>query len=252
MSDRPAARAARSIRARASARAWVMDAAAATGDEAVMSATLPEDARRLWDAAVALNRAAAAVSPAAARLPPLLFFTDPQRTPRPWETAERLPAGAAVVFRHFGAPDALEQARRLREVTRAASVRLLVGLDVDLAHEIEADGVHLPERALSIASTMARRPGWIVTGAAHSLDALGLARDLDAVVLSPVFPAGGASAARASVGIEALEIWANTAPCPAYALGGITPETADALKGVCGLAAVDAVVQAFGPVPIRT
>ncbi len=182
----------------------------------------------------------------------MLFFTDPQRTPRPWETAARLPAGAAVVFRHFGAPDAVKQARRLREVTQAGRVRLLIGLDVELAEAVGADGVHLPERALAVASTLAKRSDWFITGAVHSHDSLAAARDLDAVVLSPVFTAGGLSAGRPALGLEALERLVDAAPCPAYALGGITPESAPMLRGVCGLAAVDAVVRAFGPDAIRT
>ncbi|HEY0926902.1 MAG TPA: thiamine phosphate synthase, partial [Brevundimonas sp.] len=60
----------------------------------ILPAGYSDDARILWDAALALNRAATAVSPGAASLPPLLFFTDPERTPRPWETAARQPAGA--------------------------------------------------------------------------------------------------------------------------------------------------------------
>ena len=86
-----------------------MDAGRAAGDEAVMilAKDYSDEARALWGTALDLNRVAAAVSPAAGRLPPLLFFTDPERTPRPWETAARLPAGAAVVFRAFGRADAL-------------------------------------------------------------------------------------------------------------------------------------------------
>jgi thiamine-phosphate pyrophosphorylase len=52
-------------------------------------------------------------------LPPLLFFTDPARTPDPEAAARRLPKGAAVVFRAFGAPDAEARARRLRALCRA-------------------------------------------------------------------------------------------------------------------------------------
>ncbi|HET9185321.1 MAG TPA: hypothetical protein VFN82_04185, partial [Solirubrobacterales bacterium] len=42
-------------------------------------------------------------------LPSLLFFTDPVRTPDAEALAERLPRGAAIVFRAFGAPDAAAQ-----------------------------------------------------------------------------------------------------------------------------------------------
>ncbi|MDA1322928.1 MAG: thiamine phosphate synthase, partial [Proteobacteria bacterium] len=60
-----------------------------------LSELMAEDARTLWATAQALSQSvaltAAPVSPRP--LPPLLFFTDPERTPRPWETAARLPAG---------------------------------------------------------------------------------------------------------------------------------------------------------------
>lgn len=212
--------------------------------------TLSEDARTLWQTATALARAAAAVSPSKVPLPPLLFFTDPTRTPRPWETTARLPAGAGVVFRHFGATDALEIGLRLRAATQAAGVRLLVGLDADLAERIEADGVHLPERALSAAYALSgRRPDWLLTGAAHSMATVKAARDLDALVLSPVFPAGGASVSKPALGIGGFKALAATAPCPVYALGGISAANAEALigSGACGIAGVDAVQTAFRP-----
>jgi len=211
--------------------------------------TLSEDARTLWETATALARAAAAVSPSNP-LPPLLFFTDPARTPRPWETAARLPIGAGVVFRHFGAGDALEAGLRLRAATKEAGVRLLVGLDADLAERIEADGVHLPERALSAAYALSgRRPDWLLTGAAHSSQAIREARDLHALVLSPVFPAGGASAKTPALGVESFKAQATNAPCPVYALGGISAANAMELlaSGACGIAGVDALQAAFRP-----
>ena len=212
--------------------------------------TLTEDADALWRTATALARAAAAVSPRRRPLPPLLFFTDPTRTPRPWETAARLPAGAGVVFRPFGAADALETGQRLRAATKDAGARLLVGLDADLAERIEADGVHLPERALSAAYALSgRRPDWLLTGAAHSPEAIKRARDLDALVLSPVFPAGGASAGKAALGVEGFQAMAALAPCPIYALGGISAgNVADLIgSGACGVAGVDALQTAFRP-----
>lgn len=209
---------------------------------------LSADAEKLWNAALALNRAAAAVSPRIADLPPLLFFTDPARTPRPWETAARLPAGAGVVFRHFGAPDAAETAARLRAVTRDTGVRLLIGLDHALAEAVGADGVHLPERALAgAAAVKAAHPDWIVTGAVHG--AVETAEGLDAGVLSPVFPAGGASSAKPPLDIGGFTRLAARLDSPAYALGGVSAENAAGLIGcgACGIAGVDGIVAAFGP-----
>ena len=221
-----------------------MDEADEAGEEAVM--TLPdgysEEARTLWDAAVALNRRAGAVS-----LPPLLFFTDPDRTPRPWEAAARLPAGAGVVFRTFGRPEATETGHRLRAATRSAGVRLLVGLDFDLAEAIAADGLHLPERAAEQAGAIrVRRPDWLITAAWHGAGTP-VTAGLDALTLSPVFPAGGASAAKPALGVEAFRMRAADAGLPVYALGGVTPDKAASLldSGACGLAGVGAVQSAF-------
>lgn len=211
------------------------------------------DAEILWEAASVLARDAAKVSRADGRagphLPPLLFFTDPDRTPRPWETAAHLPAGSGVVFRHFGRAQALETARRLRATTRDRGVRLLIGLDADLARAVGADGVHLPERALGQAGALAMdRPDWILTGAAHSRQVLETP-GLDAFVVSPVFPAGGTSADRPAVGLQTLGDWVEAAPCPVYALGGIDSGNALSLvsSGACGIAGVSAIRSAFGP-----
>lgn len=208
----------------------------------------------LWEVASVLARDAANVSRAAGRprpnLPPLLFFTDPARTPRPWETAARLPAGSGVVFRSFGAADARETGLRLREATRRRDGLLLIGLDPELAETVEADGVHLPERVLNRAAELAAaRPGWRITGAVHSAEALAGADGLDAAVLSPVFRAGGASAGRPALGVEGFADLARTATVPVYALGGLDAGNARAMigSGACGLAGVSAIRAAFGP-----
>jgi thiamine-phosphate pyrophosphorylase len=211
------------------------------------------DAKILWEAASVLARDAAKVSRSRHRaglnLPPLLFFTDPDRTPRPWETAARLPAGSGVVFRHFGRADARETALRLREATRARDGLLLIGLDTDLAERVAADGVHLPGRALDLARGLAvSRPDWMITGAAHSrpvLDTPGLT----ALIVSPVFPAGGPSSVRPALGLEGFTAWVGAAPCPVYALGGIDSGNVSSLagSGACGIAGVSAFQAAFGP-----
>lgn len=245
--SRPTDRAASAMRTRmVAARSAIVDWAAKPGDDGGMegSGTLSHDARLLWDAAEGLARAAHSVS--ARPLPPLLFFTDPERTPEPWRTAERLPTGAGVVYRHFGAADAEATARRLKAIAVERGLVLLIGLDVDLAEAVEADGVHLPERALSQAKAVrVRHPDWILTGAAHSVEQAVATEGLDAVVLSPIFPAGGASAAKPSLGVDALA--AVAAHRPVYALGGVGPNTIGALKfsGANGIAGVEAIQDAF-------
>lgn len=213
--------------------------------------TLSDDARRLWDAARrmnALTRPSRDVS-AVRALPPLLVFTDPARTPRPWDIAEQIPPGAGLVYRHFGDPDAETVATRLRAITADRGVTLLVGRDADLADRIRADGVHLPERAISAAYSLSgRRPDWLLTGAVHDPEHLDAGRDLDALVLSPVFETTGPSRERPALGVEALTRLAREQATPVYALGGINPGNVDRIadSGACGIAGVDAFARAFG------
>ena len=206
------------------------------------------DGARLWAEAQALARLAQAVRRGErSRVPPLLFFTDPERTPRPWDVAARMPPGSGVVYRGFGRPEALDEARRLRAVTQQNGMALLIGEQADLADAVGADGVHLPERALGGASSLAaRRPAWILTGAVHSVAAAWAARDLDAVILSPIFPAGGASAPRPALGLDALGT-AASGTVPVFALGGISARTAGRLAGTgCGgLAGVSGIASVF-------
>ncbi|MET0339185.1 MAG: thiamine phosphate synthase [Caulobacter sp.] len=194
----------------------------------------------LAEAAAHLNRAAGLKKP----LPPLLFFTDPQRTPDPAAVAQRLPAGSAVVLRLFGAANALDQAKKMRTLTSELSLTLLIGADADLAAAVNADGVHLPERLTDQAASLRRQhSGWLITAAAHSPEALELAAQAgaDAAVVSPVFPSQSPSAG-APLGAERFAAMVQAAQIPIYALGGVTADTVGDLKdsGAAGLAAVGA------------
>jgi thiamine-phosphate pyrophosphorylase len=193
-------------------------------------------------AAQILWRTAQALAPAGP-LPPLFFVTDPVRTPDPCAVATRLPGGCGVIYRAFGAANALEVACRLGEIARERGLVLLVGLDPELAEVAEAHGVHLPERAIGDAPALRRhRSDWILTGAAHGAEGLaaGRAAGLDAMLLSPVFPSQSASAGKA-LGLGRFSDLVEGAGLPVYALGGVNAETAPVLvgSGAAGLAAVE-------------
>jgi thiamine-phosphate pyrophosphorylase len=188
-------------------------------------------------------------------LPPLLFFTEPARTPDPASTALQLPRGSAVVFRAFGAPDALRRGLALRDVVRGRGVLLLVGADSALAARLRADGVHLPERLADrtgVIGALKRR--FLVTAAAHSAPAVIRARrgGVDAVVVSPVFASASASAGR-PMGARAFIRLVREARLPVYALGGVDAHSARALthSDAAGVAGVEAMMRAFAA-PLRT
>jgi thiamine-phosphate pyrophosphorylase len=175
-------------------------------------------------------------------LPVAWFVVDPDRTPDPSAIAQRLPRGAGVIFRHFGRPQALDQALKLARIARRRGLVLLIGADEALAAKAKADGVHLPERMSGgVRRLKARRPHWIVTVAAHSPAALRRASGADAAVLSTVFESRSPSAGR-PIGVVRLSALAHASDTPVIALGGVTSSTARRLGGssVAGFAAVDA------------
>lgn len=171
-------------------------------------------------------------------LPALLFFTDPARTPDPIGSAHKLPAGAAVVYRHFGAPDRLKTARGLLRACRRRRLKLLIGADWALAARIGADGVHLPERqarrALSLRKT---HPFWLITVTMHRR--VWASPDADAAILAPVYPSASPSA-RHPLGARRANAVAQRAGVPIYALGGVKARNVSRLWSFAGLAAVEA------------
>jgi len=195
----------------------------------------------------AAARALRARAKARGRVPALIFVTDPGRTPAPEAIARTLPWGAGVVFRAFGAADAVEMGRRLKAIARRRGLVLLTGADEALARAIGADGVHLPERLAARAGVIARRrPGWIVTAAAHSPRAVRAAAraGAHAVLVSPVFESPSPSAGR-PLGPTRFAAMARAAGIPVIALGGVTAQRARRLRGsgAAGLAAVGAFLQ---------
>lgn len=187
------------------------------------------DLQRLTDLAASLRPRFTPEKP----LPRLLFLTDPERTPDPEAVAGALPSGSGIIYRAFGAPDARSRARALRTIADERGLVLLIGADGDLARDCGADGVHLPERAVREATALrTRHPGWILTAAAHSLDAARAAAEAgcDAALVSTVFASRSPSSG-APMGAQAFAALARAAPLPVYALGGVNIRTAPGLVG---------------------
>ena len=199
-----------------------------------------EGALRLSKIARRLNLAAGAV-----HLPPLYFMTDHVRTPNPVQIAGRLPRGTAVILRHYDTPDRYALAKDLKGVCQDRSLILLIAADAELADIVDADGLHLPEWAVTRPSLSHRR--WsrlnnrILTAAVHSARALYWAQKMsvDAVLASPVFPTAS-HPNQAATGIFSFARLGRSATVPVIALGGVTGVTAPRLIGTscAGIAAI--------------
>jgi thiamine-phosphate pyrophosphorylase len=187
-------------------------------------------------------------------LPSLLFFTDPVRTPFPEETIAKLPRGAGVVYRAFGARDAQPVGRRLAALCHRRGLVFLVGADVSLAVAVRADGIHWPER-MAFRSGRNRRLNkrFLLTAAAHGPVSLRLARhaSLAALVISPVFPSSSPSAGK-PLGARRFAAMARSSVAPVYALGGVNAGTVRQLIrcGGAGFAAVEGLSRARGNAPV--
>lgn len=177
-------------------------------------------------------------------LPPLILMTDSHRLPDPMAVVAGLPRGSAVILRHYDHPERAKLARRLVALCRRRGLKLLIAGDPRLAAATHADGVHLPQfmaRRGPGTWRLWRKPGWIVTAAAHSPMAISRAAraGADAVLLSPVLATASHPNAR-PIGILRAVVWRRTTTLAVYALGGMTLAGARRIRiaGFAGIAGV--------------
>lgn len=190
-------------------------------------------------------------------LPRLLVITD-WRLPRArlLEALERaLEVGpeVAVQHRHPEAPARafLEEARLLAALCRKRGNRLFVNGRLDVALLVGAH-LHLPARGLSVEDVRPYLPaGRWVSIAVHDADEARLARGADLALVSPVYAPGSKPGdTRPPLGPEGFQALAAALPCPALALGGVTPERAAWLTGAQGFAVISAVLEAREPAAV--
>ena len=181
------------------------------------------------------------------RISPLVFMSDPERVADVVAVARKLPEGAAIIYRHFGSVDKVEVAQGLRQISFARNLQFLVGQDVELAVQVGADGVHLPERDLARGTALRQQyPDWLLTGAAHTIEAVEMCANngLDAAILSPVFLSDSKSAGM-PMGVTTLTVYTKQTDFPIFALGGVSPNRVTRLygSGAAGIAGVSYFVE---------
>jgi thiamine-phosphate pyrophosphorylase len=180
----------------------------------------------------------------ASPLPSLILLTDDERLHDPLAAASALPRGSGVVVRARDKRKRHVLAASFHEIARKRKLFLLIADDPELASEMNADGIHLPEkRAREAAHWRARNPNWLITSAAHSAHAVlrAKASGADAILLSPVF-ATQSHPDRASLTPMRLRMIARAIAVPIYALGGIDARNVARLEGaaLAGIAAIGA------------
>ncbi len=188
--------------------------------------------------------------------PARIAMTDARRGGDPLLQIGALSCGDALVFRHYklDQPQRHELGKRLRSACRKRRLTFLVAGDPHLAHTLRADGLHLPGWFLKRGFDWHTRPKtrWYVTAAVHNAsDLITAARaGVDACLLSPVFTTASHPGGQTLGPVRFAALTRQTL-LPVYALGGITPHTAQRLKdakpeGVAGIGGM------FSSLPARS
>jgi thiamine-phosphate pyrophosphorylase len=186
-------------------------------------------------------------------LPPLYAIVDPLDTGRsPVDLAVALLAGGARVLqlrlKAAGAGELLDVARAVRAHTRRAGALLVVNDRADVARAAGADGVHLGQDDLPIAAARAiLPPGALVGLSTHDVDQAraGAAAGADYLGVGPIFATASKADALASRGLALVRAVRAVTSLPLVAIGGITPETAPAVRraGADAVAMIAALVR---------
>lgn len=162
-----------------------------------------------------------------------------------------LEAGPGVAVQHrqpgLAARPYFEASARLKALCDRRGAPLFISERLDVALALGCH-LHLPARALAPAEVRAALgPKLLLSCAVHDAGEAARAAGADFALVSPVWPAGSkptdARAPLLAKGFAALE---RALPCPAFALGGVTPERLEALEPV-GAAAISAVLDAADP-----
>ena len=184
----------------------------------------------------------------------LLAITPPLETPLLEKRVERLLRceGANHLMLLVRSPLSdtarwLTTGRRIRELCSLYTTPIIIGRRTDIAVALQADGVHLRSRGITVAQARALLPRHSIIGASvHNEDEISQRQDATYLTLSPFAhsPQKGTP-----LGKETFHRLAKMASPPVYALGGIThTNAAQALAaGAHGLAFIRSAFPSAGP-----
>ncbi len=122
------------------------------------------------------------------------------------------------------AENLLEIARELRQLTRDFDALFFICDHVELAQEVEADGLHLERSFLSLPEARAKLAGGMLlsTGASSLERALSAQNaGADYLGVGPVFPTQTKQDAGPAIGLDGLRAIAETISIPISAIGGL-------------------------------
>ena len=172
-----------------------------------------------------------------------------------WQVEESLKGGATMIQlreKHLDHEHFLKEAKEIKELCRKYQVPFLINDDVDLAVEVDADGVHVGQHDMEAGEVRKKiGPNHILGVSAQTVEQALLAQQAGADYLGvgAVFPTGTKDDADA-VSIQTLGEICRAVNIPVVAIGGITREDIPSLKasGLSGIALSGGILKAENPV----
>lgn len=186
--------------------------------------------------------------------PRVMLITDKAQAALPLEDVitQSLQAGCRwVLLRdHDSAYDAfLKQAQRIKKICVAHNAKLFVSRNVNVAKEIQADGVHL-STSQNVGHTRKLCGTMLIGQSCHSIEdvARAQAANADYVTFSPVFDTAS-KPGYVGMGLKTLEQVCGTTRLPVIALAGIDAQNAVSCltAGAAGIAVMGNIMRSKTP-----
>ncbi|MEE3399687.1 MAG: thiamine phosphate synthase [Eubacterium sp.] len=139
----------------------------------------------------------------------------------------------------------LEEAKELKKLCAEYKVPFVINDNVDIALEIDADGVHVGQSDMEAGDVRAKLgPDKIIGVSAQTVEQALLAEKhgADYLGVGAVFPTGSKDDA-VEVSHETLKAICEAVSIPVIAIGGITVDNTSSLAGtgICGIAVISAI-----------
>lgn len=191
------------------------------------------------------------------KLLPLYFIAGSINCPKaPREVLEEAIAGGITLFQFrekgtgaMSGPEKIALANELQQICRAHHIPFLVNDDVDLALELDADGVHIGQDDESVESVRLRIGNKILGVSAHTMEEaeLAISQGADYLGIGPVYPTTTKEDAHEAAGFTLIqELRKAGNPIPIVGIGGINQENSAAVigAGANGVSVISAISNA--------
>lgn len=147
--------------------------------------------------------------------------------------------------KHLDQAHFLEEAKDLNMLCKAYNVPFVINDNVDIALEMDADGVHVGQSDMEAGDVRAKLgPDKIIGVSAQTVEQAVLAekRGADYLGVGAVFPTNSKDDAT-DVSYETLKAICQAVSIPVIAIGGITKDNVEELSGsgICGIAVISAI-----------